>query len=167
MPAYGVGVRLDTPTATQGRGIRTARERFWLRVNTANEVLPVVRPELGPCHLWEGSKNPRGYGQIRIDDVLYLAHRVAVLIAGEELPDDLTVDHLCMVHACVRRSHLEIVTNAENNRRGGSESARNARKTHCPSGHPYNRAKPNGSRYCTLCENERMRRRSSRLKEAR
>jgi hypothetical protein len=41
------------------------------------------------------------------------------------------------VRACVNFWHLEAVTNAENNLRGESVSAQNARKTHCAQGHAY------------------------------
>ncbi|MDP9192333.1 MAG: hypothetical protein M3P06_11600 [Acidobacteriota bacterium] len=65
-----------------------------------------------------------------------------------------------MNRACVRPDHLEVVTHKENNLRGHSFAARNARKTHCKHGHPFEgdnlHLTPTGGRRCVTC----MRRRS-------
>lgn len=34
-----------------------------------------------------------------------------------KIPDDLTIDHLCMIRACVNPNHLDPVPRAENSRR--------------------------------------------------
>lgn len=69
------------------------------------------------CHLWTGAINSKGYGVVRIDGVLRLAHRVSYERHVGPIPAGLNVDHRCSVRRCVKPSDLEPVTTAENNRR--------------------------------------------------
>lgn len=70
------------------------------------------------------------------------------------IPDGMEIDHLCRNRACVRASHMELVTHLENVRRGES-GQRQARRTHCPQGHPYSgdnlRIRSDGGRLCRAC----------------
>lgn len=111
--------------------------------------VPEFRPELEACWLWTGSMYPNGYGQFNIDRHPIYAHRAALLLHGVELIDGLEVDHLCRVRHCVRPDHLEQVTHRENGLRGFGPAAENARKTHCPQGHPYDRVNSRGDRGCS------------------
>jgi len=61
-----------------------------------------------------------------------LAHRLAYISEVGDIPDGLVLDHLCRNTKCVRPSHLEPVTSAENTRRSPF-----ANKKNCPRGHPY------------------------------
>jgi hypothetical protein len=57
------------------------------------------------------------------------------------------------------------VTHQENMLRGLTIAARNAAKTHCPQGHPYNGANlriDEGSRRCLTCKRDQMRRARAR-----
>jgi hypothetical protein len=105
---------------------RPAEERFWEKVNKTDT-----------CWLWTGSSLFRGYGQLRVKGKLVLAHRFAYELTIGPIPLGLTLDHLCRTPACVHPQHLEPVTHAENVLRGVGPAAANARKTHCPQGHPY------------------------------
>jgi hypothetical protein len=114
-------------------------------------VVDLIDPS-GDCWEWTGSLN-KGYGQWSAR----MAHRLVWEVLVGPIPDGLTLDHLCRNSRCVNPDHLEPVTQAENNRRGYGWPAANARKTHCPEGHPYsgrNLILFRGSRYCRECKGE-------------
>jgi len=119
--------------------------RFWSKVN---------RKPTG-CWEWTGSRDSIGYGHVSIAKKMRKAHRVSYFLAHGDLPAGLTVDHLCRNLICVNPDHLEMVTHAENMRRGISFSAKNHKKTHCPRGHAYDGKNSRGARICLACEHKR------------
>jgi hypothetical protein len=130
-------------------------ERFWEKVNK-DGPLPPDRPDLGPCWLWTRGKNGEGYGTFRIGDSARSAHLVAYEWEYGPIPEGLQADHLCRVHACVRPSHLEAVTQQLNILRGVGLAAKQARQTHCMRGHPFDEINTGrtkrGQRYCKQCQ---------------
>lgn len=88
------------------------------------------------CWVWTGALNPGGYGQIKEGGRVQNAHRLFYQLSGHHIPDGYEVDHLCRNRWCVNPAHLEAVSKFTNFIRGNSPAARNARKTHCPRGHP-------------------------------
>ena len=110
------------------------------------------------CWEWQGSKNQRGYGRVRVRGRQRLVHRLTL---GEPPAPGLEADHLCRNPTCCRPDHLEYVTRAENLRRGVNASSR---KTSCPRGHPYDVQRPKGWRGCRTCNNSlrRLRRKAAR-----
>ena len=135
-------------------------DRFW----------PKVRLDIAGCWLWQGAIGSDGYGRIRGDDgITKRPHRVAWELAVGPIPDGLQLDHLCRVRACVRPSHLEVVTNRENTLRGTSPIADHARATECGRGHVYSDATTaytrSGKRRCLICEREWSRMGRERRKE--
>ena len=126
--------------------------RFWRHV----EKLP------NGCWLWTGTKTSMGYGRLYIinqsdnKSVRVLAHRLAYEIFVGPIPDGLTIDHLCRNRPCVNPEHLEAITLQDNILRGIGSAARNAKKTHCPQGHPYDLLntyiRANGWRVCHRCK---------------
>lgn len=116
-----------------------------------------VRPRW-QCWIWAGRLDPQGYGRHSWD----LAHRVAYERFMGPIPDGLTLDHLCRTPACVNPWHLEPVTLRENLLRGDTFQARNAAKTHCKRGHPFDEENtyitPAGWRSCRSCRREHHRR---------
>lgn len=111
---------------------------------------------IGNCWIWAGKVSPKGYGiyQILIDKqwVSHPAHKLLYENLIGPVPKGKVLDHLCRVRQCINPEHLEIVTNAENIRRGISHQAR---KTHCPKGHIYKGVNlyidPRGYRQCKTC----------------
>lgn len=79
----------------------------------------VEDPETG-CWIWQRSKSPQGYGRRSVPGRKgpAPAHRVAYEQAKGPIPDGLVIDHLCRNPSCVNPNHLEVVTCAENTRRG-------------------------------------------------
>lgn len=148
-----VGVAFSGGLMTWGWGHRTDGERFWEKVNKNG---PVISGELGPCWIWFGARNNLGYGCFSWDGRQGQAHRYGYEIEAGKIPAGLHLDHLCRVHACVRRSHLEAVTPKVNCLRGQSPPAIHARRTRCPKGHAYDAVYRNGhgkplARCCKLC----------------
>lgn len=99
--------------------------------STYDRLVSNIRPEErgfnDKCFIWLGETDDGGYGRIKHKGTYIPAHWVfiAVTHAGKRVaesigyrpPEGLEVDHLCKQRACVRPSHLEYVTRAENMRR--------------------------------------------------
>lgn len=113
------------------------------------------------CWEWNMAQNNKGYGSIRWNHQTKVAHRAVYELLVGDIPEGLTLDHLCLNKKCVNPNHLEPVANRENNARGNSRSAVNARKTHCLNGHEYNKLNTyinrSGGRWCKTCRNDYMR----------
>jgi hypothetical protein len=138
----------------------TEAERFWPRVDK--------RPD--GCWIWTGSTDGHGYGQFRADGTMVKAYRWAYEDTHGPVPAGLELDHVCRVRRCVNPDHLEPVTHRENVLRGESITADQAKRTHCPKGHPYSGAnlkiRPNGKRRCVTCHRESERRRKARQRSS-
>jgi hypothetical protein len=110
------------------------------------------------CWQWTGSKNNCGYGRVSYLRENRLAHRVSYVTFKGEIPNGMTIDHLCRNRACINPDHLEAVPIGVNVLRGDGPSARHARKTHCPAGHPYsgeNLYLYGTTRQCVTCSKNR------------
>lgn len=135
----------------------TLTERFWAKVDGRGE---------GVCWSWTAALASGGYGLFTVHERMVLSHRFAYELLVGPIPDGLHIDHLCRNRRCVNPDHLEPVTCRENVLRGVSNSARNARKTHCPQGHPYDDENtyitPVGGRNCRACKRARNKSQPSR-----
>lgn len=89
--------------------------------------VPVDRPDLGSCWIWQRSFNNQGYASGGFSRYGYppgtrLAGRTLFEINVGPIPVGMELDHLCFTPACVRweaapgapSGHLEVVTPAEN-----------------------------------------------------
>lgn len=148
---------LRQPTVLAALGPEIAAFRALPRAVTVESVMELRTQRGGPdnCWLWTGDRDQDGYGRFNIGGVHYRAHRVALTLHAGPLRDDQVPDHLCRNPSCVNPAHLEAVSPQENNRRGYSVSAINARKTHCKRGHPLAGANlinhRDGRRECRTC----------------
>lgn len=123
-------------------------ERFWSKVETG----------MG-CWVWTASKNGMGYGTFALNGRTVMAHRAAWELLIGVIPAGAVLDHLCRNKQCVNPSHLEPVTQKQNLLRAHGMGQANARKTHCPAGHPYAGSNlytaPSGRRLCRACQRAR------------
>lgn len=121
------------------------------------------RPD-GLCWLWGGSLSMAGYGVIGVGGKQVKAHRLAYETWVGPIPKGLAIDHVrawgCVSRACCNPAHLEAVTGGENNLRGDSPWALNARKETCLNGHPFDIERRIGGRVyrdCSTCRSNRSR----------
>lgn len=114
-----------------------------------------VNEETG-CWEWIAGISPKGYGQFRHIGSNGRrrsgAHQFSYEAVVGPIPDTLQIDHLCEVKNCVNPGHLEAVTSLVNILRSKNQGALNARKTHCPEGHEYDRLTSDGKRFCRRCK---------------
>lgn len=71
-----------------------------------------------PCRIWDGPRNQKGYGLVKVGRSSRAAHRAAYEREHGPVPGGYTLDHLCRVRLCVAVDHLEAVPHAINVRRG-------------------------------------------------
>lgn len=120
---------------------------------------------MGGPGCWEAQNAHAGHGyhKTNFNGRIYYLHRLSWELLNGPIPNGLVIDHLCRNRACVRPSHMEVVTQEVNKARGVSPPARNAKKTHCLNGHPLSGdnlmswGKARGHRYCRTCRAKYMR----------
>ncbi len=122
-----------------------AIDRFYSKVNKTDS-----------CWEWSASLTRDDYGRFSYMGKPVRSHRWIYEHTVGKIPDDMVIDHLCRNRKCVRVEHLEVVTRAENIRRGlaGIEDNAQSKKTQCPQGHQYSGTNKYGKRVCRPCANK-------------
>ena len=124
----------------------------------------LIQPRENGCIDWTGPRTPKGYGMFSYQGRCVRAHRFSYLLSAPAPIDrDTHLDHTCRNRACVNPAHLEPVTPRENIMRSPvAPASLNARKTHCPQGHPYSgdnlMLRKSGIRECRECGRQETRR---------
>ena len=89
------------------------------------------------CWQWTGYVHPKdGYGRIYTGRKSWdeVAHRVMYETLVGPIPQDMTIDHLCLNKRCVNPDHLEVVSRAENSRRARVNDSKETRETRVRNG---------------------------------
>lgn len=80
-------------------------DRFWAKVNILSS---------DQCWNWTDQPTRYGYGQFKINNKTWRAHRLAYLISKGDIPSGLYVCHSCDNPMCCNPSHLWLGTHADN-----------------------------------------------------
>lgn len=149
-----------------GIGYRKPKRRIIIPERVAQRAaLSFV--EVDGCHVSTYSVASHGYAQIGWqesgDRWVVTAHRAAwVCYTGQQIPEGMTIDHLCRNRRCVRREHLRMLTNYENARR---TAGRDWPLGECINGHPNEHLTlSGGKRVCSICNAATQARYRDRMK---
>ncbi len=111
------------------------------------------------CWLWTGDSRKSSYGYFGRGP-LSLAHRASWLLHKGGIQAGLVVRHKCDVKLCVNPDHLELGTPLQNSQDAKERgllkpvgfALRNKLKTHCKSGHPFDKENATLGRHCSICK---------------
>lgn len=121
----------NLPTAHSPRKPMTIPDRVALR------ALRAFTTDDNGCHVSTYSTASHGYAQIGWHDETgrrgTTAHRAAWTAVFGQIPDGMTIDHVCHNRRCVNVAHLRQLTNFENARR---TDGRDWPLGECINGHP-------------------------------
>ena len=143
-----------------GVKVQTPLERFY-------EKVPHTPEHKDECWNWRGAIGPHGYGNFWDGTRHVRAHVFSWEQVHGPVPPGKILHHRCRNERCVRPTHLRPVTYREHVHLSPTcFAAIHAKKTACPSGHPYDI--PNtyvdvkSRRYCRICRATRERDRRRR-----
>ena len=68
------------------------------------------------CWLWMAARDKNGYGKLKLDGRMAMAHRMAYTVWVGEIPPKRLVLHTCDTPACINPDHLFVGTHTDNAR---------------------------------------------------
>lgn len=76
------------------------------RIGEIQKLLSKVLEDEKGCWIWQGYKDPDGYGQARFRNRVLWNHRLFYALFRGPIPKGKTVDHLCLNTSCCNPWHL-------------------------------------------------------------
>ena len=70
--------------------------------------------QVGECLIWQGQKDKRGYGFLRLEGHLQRAHRIAFELRHGPITAGMVILHTCDNPSCVNPDHLSMGTQLAN-----------------------------------------------------
>lgn len=106
------------------------------------------------CWLWQGYRQPNGYGKITYLNQKHYIHRLVYQLLVGKLHVGKVIDHKCEIVNCVNPAHLQQITQRANTLKGASPAAINSRKETCKNGHSISSIIPKliSGRYRRRCK---------------
>lgn len=105
------------------------------------------------CWGWTASTSVDGYARIGGTG----AHRISYALFVCDIPEGMTIDHLCRNRSCVNPWHLEAVPLVVNVMRGGGICVQHSARETCANGHELvyvQYGNTRGQRLCPTCKRE-------------
>lgn len=133
-------------------------------ITDIERLLKSVEVTVDSCWMWMGPTDKDGYArQMKVgshtDNSRRMArpHRLSYQNFVGDIPEGMTIDHLCRMRCCVNPEHLEPVTGRVNTQRG-----HRATKLYCVNNHPLfgenlGFASETGFRFCRICQRAAIR----------
>lgn len=93
---------------------------------------------IGEHWIYNGYKDKDGYGAFSAGKRTYKTrrvHRVSFMIFKGPIPDGYEPHHNCLIRACIRPKHLDLMTVSEHARLSGKQPKIRPPRTHCMKGH--------------------------------
>ena len=88
-------------------------EEYAFSNNTLGTARCVLDKNTG-CWLWQGFKNPEGYGKLKYNQKMYYAHRFIYQLDNENIPEGLFLCHKCDTPSCCNPVHMFLGTHQDN-----------------------------------------------------